>query len=289
MPGSVILSGARTPIGKFGGALSSIAPVDLGATAITEALRRSGVSPERVDYVIMGEVLLAGQGQNPARQAAVRARLPMHVPAMTLNKVCLSGLTAVRLADLMIGAGDAEIIVAGGMESMSRAPHLLEGARSGLGFGDATVRDAVLADGLDCSFEHVLMGTATEHFAAAAGIEREVQDAAAARSHERAAAATKSGRFSAEIVPITVPQRRGEPIVVSEDEGIRPGTNVEQLRALRAAFADGGTITAGNASQMSDGAAALVVASRAIAEGSAWRRWPKSSPTARSRGRTPRC
>lgn len=266
MPGSVVVSGARTPVGKLGGALASMAAVELGAIAIAEALRRAGIAPSAVDHVVMGQVLQAGQGQNPARQAAVRAGVPMRVPAVTVNKVCLSGLQALHLADLMIAAGEADVVVAGGMESMSRAPHLLEGARYGLGFGDAAVRDVILADGFTCAFESVAMGAATERDASEAGIGREEQDAIAARSHERAAAATKEGRLAEEIVPVTVPQRRGDPILVAEDEGIRPATTPESLAALRPAFSAGGTITAGNASQISDGAAALVVASRAAAE-----------------------
>jgi acetyl-CoA C-acetyltransferase len=265
MPGSVVVSGARTPIGKLGGALASVSPVELGALAIAEALRRGGVTPGTVDYVIMGHVLQAGQGQNPARQAAVRAGVPMDVPAMTVNKVCLSSLNAVYLADLMIAAGEAEIVVAGGMESMSNAPYLLDGARAGLGFGDAGLRDDIVADGLSCAFDQLTMGSATERDAAAATITRQEQDAVAARSHERAAAATKTGRLSEEIVPVSVARRRGDPILVLEDEGIRPGTTQEQLAGLRSAFSGGGTITAGNASQISDGAAALVVAAPAAA------------------------
>jgi acetyl-CoA C-acetyltransferase len=265
MPGSVVLSGARTPIGKLNGALASVAPVELGAVAIAEALRRGDIPLRAVDYVIMGHVLQAGQGQNPARQAAVRAGLPMGVPAMTVNKVCLSGLNALHLADLMIAAGEADVVVAGGMESMSRAPHLLDGARAGVGYGDATLRDDIVVDGLSCAFEEITMGSATERDAAAADITREEQDAVAARSHERAAAAVKAGRLPAEMVPVSVPKRRGDPVLVFEDEGIRPETTQEQLAGLRAAFAERGGITAGNASQISDGAAALVVASPAAA------------------------
>jgi acetyl-CoA C-acetyltransferase len=265
MPGSVVVSGARTPIGKLGGALASVAPVDLGALAIAEALRRAGASPEAVGYVIMGHVLQAGQGQNPARQAAVRAGIPMAVPAMTVNKVCLSGLNALYLADMMIAAGEADIVVAGGMESMSKAPYLLDGARAGLGFGETTLRDDIVVDGLSCAFEELSMGVATERDASVAGITRQQQDAFAARSHERASTATKAGRLAEEIVPVSVARRRGDPIVVLEDEGIRPGTTLEQLAGLRPAFSDEGAITAGNASQISDGAAALVLASPAAA------------------------
>ena len=265
MPGSVVVSGARTPIGKLGGALASVGPVELGALAIAEALKRGGVSPGTVDYVIMGHVLQAGQGQNPARQAAVRAGIPMEVPAMTVNKVCLSSLNALHLADLMIAAGEAEVVVVGGMESMSKAPYLLDGARGGLGFGDTGLRDDIVADGLSCAFDQLTMGSATDRDAAAACISRQEQDAVAVRSHDRAAAATKAGRLSEEIVPVSVARRRGDPILVLEDEGIRPGTTQEQLAGLRSAFSDGGTITAGNASQISDGAAALVVAAPAAA------------------------
>ena len=224
MPGSVIVSGARTPIGKLNGALASVAPVELGGLAIAEALRRGGVPPEAVDYVIMGQVLQAGQGQNPARQAAVRAGVPMTVPATTVNKVCLSGLNALYLADLMISAGEADVVVAGGMESMSMAPHLLEGARAGIGYGDAALRDEIVVDGLTCSFEPLTMGAATERDAAAANVSRQEQDAVAVRSHDRAAAAIKSGRLGEEIVPVSVPRRRGDPLLVFEDEGVRPGT-----------------------------------------------------------------
>jgi acetyl-CoA C-acetyltransferase len=266
MPGSVILSGARTPIGKLGGALSSVAPVELAALSIAEALRRPGLPADKVEYVLMGQVLQAGQGQNPARQAAVAAGVPMNVPAMTINKVCLSSLQALHLADLMIAAGQAEVIVAGGMESMSKAPYLLDGARAGLVYGDASVRDVIAADGLTCAFDHLAMGDATERDTAAAAIGREEQDAVAVRSHDRAVAATKSGRFGEETFPVAVPRRRGDPILVTDDEGIRPGTTQEHLAGLRPAFSDSGTITAGNASQISDGAVALVVASREAAD-----------------------
>jgi acetyl-CoA C-acetyltransferase len=266
MPGSVVVSGARTPIGKLGGALAPLPPVDLGGAVIAEALRRGGVAPDAVDHVLMGQVIQAGQGQNPARQAAVRGGVPMDVPAMTLNKVCLSGLNALHFADLLICAGEAEVVVAGGMESMSQAPHLLAGARAGLRFGDAALVDAITSDGLSCAFDHLAMGSATERDAGAAGLGRPEQDAVAARSHELAAAATKSGRLSEEVVTIAVPRRRGGPAEVYEDEGVRPGTSLEALAGLRPAFAPAGTITAGNSSQISDGAAALVVASRKAAE-----------------------
>ncbi|MDA8303400.1 MAG: acetyl-CoA C-acyltransferase [Actinomycetota bacterium] len=265
MAGSVVLSGARTPMGKLGGALAPLSPVELGAAVIAEALRRAGVPSRAVGHVLMGQVLQAGQGQNPARQAAVRAGVPMDVPAMTLNKVCLSGLAALHLADLMIAAGEADVVVAGGMESMSQAPHLVAGLRSGLRYGDAALVDVITSDGLSCSFDGIVMGAATDRDAAAAGVGRDEQDAFAARSHELAAAATKSGRLAEETVPVSVPRRRGEAVEVSQDEGIRPETSLEKLAALRPAFSEGGTITAGNASQISDGAAALVVASREAA------------------------
>jgi acetyl-CoA C-acetyltransferase len=266
VPGSLIISGARTPIGKLGGALSTVPAVQLGAVAIAEALRRAGLGPESVGYVVMGQVLMAGQGQNPARQAAARAGVPMGVPSMTVNKVCLSGLQALHLADLMIAAGEAEVVVAGGMESMSGAPYLLEGARAGLRFGDSAMRDVVMADGLVCAFEDVTMGLATDRFAAEHGVGREAQDAVAHRSHERAATAAKSGRAAQETVAVTVPQRRGDAVEVTGDEGVRPETTPERLAALRPAFRPEGTVTAGNSSQVSDGACALVVAAPAAAE-----------------------
>lgn len=265
MPGSVIVAGARTPIGKLSGALGSVAAVDLGGFAIAAALARAGLAPDEVEHVVMGQVLLAGQGQIPARQAAARSGIPLSVPATTVNKVCLSGLNAIYLADQMIALGDAEVVVAGGMESMTRAPHLLPGAREGFRLGDVTLVDSMMFDGLTCSFDHCAMGLATERYAGGA-ITRARQDAFAAASHERAAAAAKDGRLAEEIVPVQVPQRKGDPIVVDTDEGVRPGTTVESLGALRPAFDKEGTITAGNASQISDGGAAVVVMSRARAE-----------------------
>jgi acetyl-CoA C-acetyltransferase len=266
MPGSVIVAGARTPIGKLSGALGGFAAADLGGFAIRAALERAGVAPEDVDHVLLGQVLLAGAGQIPARQAAVKAGIPMSVPACTVNKVCLSGLNALYQADQMIQAGDADVVVAGGQESMTNAPYLLPGARAGLRLGDATVVDSMMLDGLTDAFDRVSMGLSTDRFSASAGISRAAQDEFAARSHERAAAAIKDGRFDAEIVPVEVPQRRSDPLVVSEDEGVRPGTTAASLGGLRPAFDKEGTITAGNASQISDGAAALVVMSRAEAE-----------------------
>ena len=265
MPGSLLASSARTPIGKLAGSLASLSATDLGGLAIAAALARAGVQPEQVDHVIMGHVLQAGQGQNPARQAAVKGGVPMGVPAVTVNKVCLSGMHAIYLADQMIQSGDADIVVAGGMESMTQAPHLLPGARAGYRLGDATVVDSMISDGLWCAFDGVHMGAGTEAYTGKASISRLVQDELAAKSHERAATAIKEGRFSDEIVPVSVPQRK-EPITVEADEGVRPETTTESLARLRPAFSPDGTITAGNASQISDGAAAVVVVSQAKAE-----------------------
>jgi len=266
MPGSVIVAGARTPIGKLSGALAGFTAMDLGGLAIEAALQRAGVAPDRVRYVFMGQVLQAGQGQITARQAAAKAGVPMDVPATTVNKVCLSGLHSIFLADLLIQAGEADVVVAGGMESMTQAPYLLPGARAGLRMGDATLVDSMMYDGLYCQFDHCAMGLGTESYNRQAGIPRERQDTFAALSHERAAAAIKDGRLADEIVPVQVPQRKGDPVVVDTDEGVRPGTTVESLAALKPAFAKDGTITAGNASQISDGAAAVVVTSRAVAD-----------------------
>jgi len=261
MSGSVIVSGARTPIGKLAGVLAGFTAMDLGGFAIAAAISRAGIAPEDVDYVFMGQVLGAGQGQITARQAAVKGGIPMVTPATTVNKVCLSGLNAIHLADLMIRAGDAAIVVAGGMESMTQAPYLLPGARSGYRLGDQRVVDSMMYDGLFCAFDQVAMGASTERYGRAAGITRERQDELAALSHERAATAIKDGKFAEEIVPVPVPQRKGEPILVDTDEGVRPGTTLESLAALRPAFDKEGTITAGNASQISDGGAAVVVMS----------------------------
>ena len=266
MPGSYLVGGARTPIGRLGGSLASLSAVELGGLAVAAALERSGVGPALVDYVFLGHVLQAGQGQITARQAAVRAGIPMTTPATTVNKVCLSGLNAIYLADRMIAAGDAEVVVAGGMESMTNAPHLLPGARSGWRLGDAKVVDAMLHDGLFCPFDVCSMGTGTERYAAArGGLSRERQDAFAAASHERAAKAA-AGHPADEVVAVDVPARRGDVVVVDADEGIRADTSPESLGRLRPAFDADGTITAGNASQISDGAAALVVASRNAVE-----------------------
>ncbi len=259
MPGSVIVSGARTPIGKLAGSLASFNAMDLGGFAIAAALDRAGIAPDAVDYVFMGHVLQAGQGQITSRQAAVKAGIPMSIPATTVNKVCLSGLNAIFLADMLINAGLAEIVVAGGMESMTQAPYILPGARAGYRLGDGKLVDAMMLDGLFCAFDNCAMGLGTERYTAGTGIDRDRQDAFAALSHDRAAAAIKEGRLAAEIVPVSVPQRKGDPIVVDTDEGVRPGTTTETLAKLRPAFDKEGTITAGNASQISDGGAAVVV------------------------------
>jgi len=266
MPGSVIIAGARTPIGKLSGALAGFSAMDLGGFAIAAALERAGVEPGSVDYVFMGQVLQAGQGQITARQAATKGGIPMSVPATTINKVCLSGLNSIYLADLLIAAGEADIVVAGGMESMTQAPYLLPGARAGYRLGDGALVDSMMYDGLYCQFDQCAMGLSTEQYNKQAKISRQAQDAFAALSHERAAAAIKEGRFAEEIAPVSVPQRKGDPIVVDTDEGVRPGTTAESLAALRPAFDKEGTVTAGNASQISDGGAAVVVTSRARAE-----------------------
>ncbi len=267
MPGSVIVAGARTPIGKMSGSLGDFTAMDLGGFAIKEALKRANVDPGRVQYTFMGHVLQAGQGQITARQAAVKAGIPMTVPATTINKVCLSGINAIYLADLLIQAGEADIVVAGGMESMTRAPYLIQQGRSGYRFGDATLVDSMLYDGLFCAFDNVAMGLGTERYCANfPNITRERQDQFSANSHERAANAIKSGRFADEIVAVSIPQRKGDPIVVDTDEGVRPGTTAESLGKLRPAFDTSGTITAGNSSQISDGATALVIVSKKVAD-----------------------
>ncbi len=267
MTGSVIVGSARTPIGKLSGAFAGLSAMDLGGIAIKAALERAGVGAEQVDYVLMGQVLQAGAGQITARQAAVNGGIPMSVPAMTLNKVCLSGINAVYLADQMIRNGDAEVVVAGGMESMTNAPYLLPGARAGYRMGNNEVVDSMIGDGLWCAFDAVHMGAGTENYVGQVGnITREEQDEAAAKSHERAAAAQKEGRFADEITPVSIKQRKGDPIVVDTDEGVRPGTTAESLAGLRPAFSKDGTITAGNASQISDGGAAIIMTSKAKAE-----------------------
>ena len=265
MGGTVIVSGARTPIGKLSGAFASLTAMDLGGAAIAEALKRAGISGDQVDYVFMGQAIQAGQGQISARQAALKGGVPMSVPATTVNKVCLSGLNAIYLADLMINAGEADIVVAGGMESMTKAPHLLADARSGIRIGDATLVDSMMYDGLTCAIDNCAMGLSTENYAAGA-ISRERQDELAAASHQKAAAAIEAGRFADEIVPVSIPQRKGDPKVVAVDEGVRGETTGESLGGLRPAFTKDGTITAGNASQISDGGSAVIVMSKAKAE-----------------------
>jgi acetyl-CoA C-acetyltransferase len=258
---SVLVSGARTPIGRLSGSLKDIPAVDLGGVAIAAALERAGITGAAVDYVIMGHVLQAGAGQITARQAAVKGGVPMTVPALTVNKVCLSGIDAIALADQLIRAGEFDVVLAGGMESMTNAPHLLPGARAGYRYGDGVLVDSMAYDGLFCAFDQVAMGESTERYNRALGLTREEQDALAARSHELAAAAIKEGRFAREIVPVPVPQRRGDPVLFTEDEGVRPETTLASLAALRPAFASDGTITAGTSSQISDGACAVVVMS----------------------------
>jgi acetyl-CoA C-acetyltransferase len=266
MTGSVIVSGARTPIGKLAGSLAGFSAADLGGIAVKEALARAGITGDDVDYVILGQVLTAGAGQIPARQAAVKGGIPMTVPALNVNKVCLSGIDSIALADQLIRAGEFEVVVAGGMESMTQAPHLLHALRSGVKYGNTDVVDSMAYDGLFCAFDQVAMGESTESYNKKLGIGRAEQDEFSARSHERAAAAMKEGRFDEELVSVPIPQRKGEPLLFTEDEGVRPGTTAESLAALRPAFAADGTITAGSASQISDGACAVVVMSRAAAE-----------------------
>ncbi|EHK87893.1 acetyl-CoA C-acetyltransferase [Saccharomonospora azurea] len=266
MSGSVILGAARTPIGRLLGSLKDFSGAQLGGVAIKAALERAGVPADAVQYTIMGQVLTAGAGQIPARQAAVAAGIPMEVPALTINKVCLSGLDAIALADQLIRAGEFDLVVAGGQESMSQAPHLLPKSRTGVKYGDATLVDHMAHDGLFCAFDQVAMGESTERYNARYGLTREEQDAFSARSHQRAAKAAANGVFDDELAPVEIPQRKGDPVVFSTDEGVRADTTAEGLARLRPAFAADGTITAGSASQISDGAAAVVVASRAKAE-----------------------
>ncbi|MCK2244870.1 MULTISPECIES: acetyl-CoA C-acetyltransferase [unclassified Crossiella] len=266
MSGSVIVAGARTPMGRLLGSLKDFSGAQLGGVAIKAALERAGVAPEAVQYVIMGQVLTAGAGQMPARQAAVAAGIPMSVPSLTINKVCLSGLDAIALADQLIRAGEFDIVVAGGQESMTQAPHLLPKSRSGFKYGDVTLQDHMAHDGLFCAFDQVAMGASTEKYNQRYGLTRAEQDAFAARSHQRAAAATANGIFEQEIAPVAIPQRKGEPVLFGTDEGVRADTTVDTLGKLRPAFASDGTITAGSASQISDGAAAVVVMSKAKAE-----------------------
>ena len=265
--GNVIVAGARTPIGRLLGGLKSLSAAELGGVAIKGALEKAGVKPEQVDYLIMGQVILAGAGQNPARTAGQAAGLPMSLPSMTINKVCLSGLNAIALADQMIRAGEVEIVVAGGMESMTNAPHLLPKSREGFKYGDTALVDSMAYDALYDQLTSQAMGGLTEQInAEGTKLTREEQDTFAATSHQRAAEAQKNGLFDDEIVPVSIPQRKGDPVVVSADEGVRGDTTLESLGKLRPAFAKDGTITAGSASQISDGAAAVVVMSKAKAE-----------------------
>lgn len=264
---NVVLTGAaRTPIGRYGGALAPLRAVELGASAIAAAVERSTIDPSAFDEVIFGQVLQAGEGQITSRQAAVRAGLPMTIPSITVNKVCLSGLAAVGLAAKSIRAGDAKFVLAGGMESMSNAPHVVREVRWGARMGDVTMVDVMAHDGLFCAFDHCTMGESSDAKNAGLGIGRREQDEWAAMSHQRAADATARGLFTDEIAPVTVPRRKADPLTVSTDEGIRADATTESLGALRPAFRPEGTITAGNASQISDGAAALVVADRTAAE-----------------------
>ena len=266
MPGSVIVGGARTPIGKLAGSLKDFSAMDLGGFAIKSALERAGITGDQVDYVIMGHVIQAGAGQNTARQAAVKGGIPMSVPSMTVNKVCLSGLNAIATADQLIGYGEFDVVVAGGMESMTQGPYLLPKARGGYRYGNGEIVDSTAHDALFCSFDDLGMGAATETYTKLRGISREEQDAFSAASHGRAAEAQKNGLFDNEIVEVAVPQRRGDPVMVTDDEGVRPDTTATTLAKLRPAFAADGTVTAGSSSQISDGAAAVVVMSRAKAE-----------------------
>ena len=265
MPGSVIVGGARTPIGKLAGSLKDFSAMDLGGVAIKAALERAGISGDQVDYVIMGHVIQAGTGQITARQAAVKAGIPMTVPAVTVNKVCLSGLNAIAMADQLIGYGEFDVVVAGGMESMTQGPYLLPKARGGYRYGNDEIVDATAHDALFCAFDQLGMGAATETYTKLRGISREEQDAYSAGSHGRAAEAQKNGLFDDEIVAVEVPQRRGDPVMVTDDEGVRPDTTAATLAKLRPAFSADGTVTAGSSSQISDGAA-VVVMSRAKAE-----------------------
>jgi len=267
MAGSVIVAGARTPMGRLLGSLKDLSAADLGGVAIRGALEKAGVSGEQVDYVIMGQVIQAGAGQLTARQAAYHGGIPMDVPSITINKVCLSGINAIALADLLIGAGEHEIIVAGGMESMTNAPHLLPKSREGFKYGDVSLLDSMGHDALWDVFTQQAMGVLTEQRNVdGLALTRDEQDAFAARSHQRAAQAWKNGVFDDEVVPVEVPQRRGDPLVFAADEGVRGDTTVESLGRLKPAFAADGTITAGSASQISDGACAVVVMSKAKAE-----------------------
>mgnify|MGYP000692545324 FL=1 len=265
MPGSYIIAGARTPIGKMSGALASFSAAELGGFAIAAALQRAGVQPHEVEHVIMGQVLMAGQGQVPSRQAAAKAGIPMSVPSISINKVCLSGLNSIYLADQMIASGEADIVIAGGMESMTNAPYLAMGARSGFRFGDVSLLDAIQKDGLWCAFDACLMGLGTDRYTEG-NISRDVQDDLAMKSNQRAAAAIAAGKFADEIVPVSIPQRKGDALIVDTDEGVRASTTMESLASLKPAFDKAGTITAGNASQISDAGSAIVMMSKRAAE-----------------------
>ena len=264
--GSVITSIARTPIGRYGGGFQSLSAVELGALAMRGALERSGLPADQLDEILFGHVIQAGAGQITARQAAARADIPMTIPATTINKVCLSGMTAIAAADKDVRLGEARFVMAGGMESMSSAPYLVPTARWGARMGDTKMLDAMMQDGLWCSFDDCSMGESSDRKNGTLGVTREEQDEWSAQSHARAAEATASGHFAGEIVPVSVPQRKGDPVEIAADEGIREGVTAESLGRLRPAFLKDGTITAGNASQISDGAAAVVVADRAAAK-----------------------
>lgn len=265
MTGSYIVAGARTPIGKMSGSLASFSAAELGGFAIVAALQRAGVAPHEVEHVIMGQVLTAGQGQVPSRQAAAKAGIPMSVPSVNINKVCLSGINTIYLADQMIASGEADIVVAGGMESMTNAPYLAAGARGGFRYGNTELADAILKDGLWCAFDACLMGLGTERYTSGE-ISRREQDDLAVKSNTRAAAAIAEGRLADEIIAVSIPQRKGDPIIVDTDEGVRGSTTMESLAALKPAFDKDGTITAGNASQLSDAGSALVLMSKKAAE-----------------------
>jgi acetyl-CoA C-acetyltransferase len=263
---SVIAAGARTPIGRFRGGFASLRAIDLGSAAIRAAMDRAGIEPGQVEYTILGHVIQAGAGQITARQAATGAGVPKEIPALTVNKVCLSGTSAIAIADQMIRAGELDVVVAGGMESMTGSPYLLPKAREGARLGHTPILDAMIHDGLWCAFDDRHMGQGTDAINAELGISREEQDVWAARSHRRAHEAWESGRMAEEVVPVEVRQRKGDPVVIARDEGIRPQTDLEALGELPAAFTPGGTVTAGNASQISDGACAVVVTSAEAAE-----------------------
>jgi len=255
----VIVAAARTAVGSFGGSLSSIQATELGATVLKELLERTGVKPDQIDEVILGQVLTAGAGQNPARQTVIKSGLPYEVPAMTINKVCGSGLKAVHLAMQAVACGDADIVIAGGQESMSQSPHVLPRSREGQRMGDWKMVDSMIVDGLWDAFNQIHMGTTAENIAKKYGFTREAQDAFAAASQQKTEAAIKSGRFTDEIVPVSIPQRKGDPVVFAQDEFPRPGTTAESLAKLRPAFDKEGTVTAGNASGLNDGAAMVMV------------------------------